>query len=397
MSLTVENQDVGNKDEQQVLLEIAEFYLRESVVPVASEIDEHPEALKEAFQGMGNRSLLALQVPTVWGGTGVSTQTFYHFQQLIPRYSGALAFLQTQHQSAGRLLSNSKNQSLKERYLPYLSQGQALVGIGFSHLRRQGEPMVKAIPVAGGYQIAGKVPWITGFGFFQDFIVGATLPDGRAVYGMLPFTATVQPTGGTIALSKPMELGAMSSTNTVTAELRDWFLPAESVVVIQPAAAIHEKDQKNVLYHGFHCLGNTRASLDIIQAVYQTKQLPFIKQAFDAFTEELHLCQSRMMAAVGNQISVDENKEISAFSLKKPGCSTNLPTTNGQTWEEQLQLRTWAINLAQRCATAAVTVSSGAANYRHHAAQRVYREALVFTVFGQTTAVMAATLARLVN
>jgi alkylation response protein AidB-like acyl-CoA dehydrogenase len=68
-----------------------------------------------------------------------------------------------------------------------------------------------------------------------------------------------------------------------------------------------------------------------------------------------------------------------------------------QSWEERLQLRAWAINLAVRCASAAVTVSSGAANYRYHAAQRVYREALVFTVSGQTTAVMEATLARLVH
>ena len=360
----------SNRNEEQALLEIAESYLRESVAPVASEIDDNPEALKVALQGMGARSLLALQVPKIWGGAGVSELTFRHFQQLIPRYSGALAFLQTQHQSAGVFLTNTDNESLKGQYLPYLSQGEVLVGIGFSHLRRQGKPMVKAIPVAGGYQIEGKVPWVTGFGFFQDFILGATLPDGRAVYGMLPFIKTVQETGGAITFSQPMELGAMSSTNTVTAELTHWFLPKERVVFIKPAGAIHENDQKNVLNHGFHCLGNARAGLDIIEAVYQNKQVPFIKQAFDAFNEELNRCQSAMMAAL-------------------------IP--DSQTWEERLQLRAWAINLAQRCATAAVTVSSGAANYRHHAAQRVYREALVFTVSGQTTAVMEATLAQLMR
>jgi hypothetical protein len=60
-----------------------------------------------------------------------------------------------------------------------------------------------------------------------------------------------------------------------------------------------------------------------------------------------------------------------------------------------VQLRAWAIDLAARIAHAAVTVSSGAANYSHHDAQRVYREALVFTVTGQTRAVMEATLERL--
>lgn len=37
------------------------------------------------------------------------------------------------------------------------------------------------------------------------------------------------------------------------------------------------------------------------------------------------------------------------------------------------------------------------ANYAHHPAQRVYREALAFTVTGQNTVVMEATLARLIR
>nr|WP_282433704.1 hypothetical protein [Okeania hirsuta] len=59
---------------------------------------------------------------------------------------------------------------------------------------------------------------------------------------------------------------------------------------------------------------------------------------------------------------------------------------------EKLHLRATAINLAQRCTAAAVTVSSGAANHKNHGAQRVYREALVYTVSGQTTDIMEATL-----
>jgi alkylation response protein AidB-like acyl-CoA dehydrogenase len=382
MSLTTENQGVAHNsdreallqaadhDDQQALLDLAESYLRESVAPVASEIDENPLALKEALQGMGNRSLLALRVPKSWGGAEVSEETYRRFQQLVPRYSGALAFLQTQHQSAAEMLTNSENESLKRQYLPYMGTGQVLVGVGFSQLRRQGDPPVKAIPVEGGYQLEGEVPWVTGFGFFQDFIVGAALPDGRAVYGMVPFIETFQDAGGAIAFSEPMELGAIASTNTVTATLTNWFLPEEGVVFVKRAGAIHENDKKNVLYHGFSALGCARAGLDILEAAYYSKQLPFLKLAFESLNEEVTRCNTAMIEA--------------------------LPPKS-QSWEERLQLRAWAINLALRCANAAVTVSSGAANYRYHAAQRVYREALVFTISGQTTAVMEATLARLVH
>jgi alkylation response protein AidB-like acyl-CoA dehydrogenase len=268
------------------------------------------------------------------------------------------------------MLTNSENESLKRQYLPYMGTGQVLVGVGFSQLRRQGDPPVKAIPVEGGYQLEGEVPWVTGFGFFQDFIVGAALPDGRAVYGIVPFIETCQDAGGAIAFSEAMELGAIASTNTVTATLTDWFLPEERVVFVKRAGAIHENDKKNVLYHGFSALGCARAGLDILEAAHSSKQLPFLKLAFESLNEEVTRCNAAMIEA--------------------------LPPES-QSWEERLQLRAWAINLAVRCANAAVTVSSGAANYRYHAAQRVYREALVFTISGQTTAVMEATLARLVH
>jgi hypothetical protein len=66
-----------------------------------------------------------------------------------------------------------------------------------------------------------------------------------------------------------------------------------------------------------------------------------------------------------------------------------------ETFEARLQLRARSIDLANRCARAAVVASSGGANSLEHPAQRVYREALMFSVFGQTTAVMEATLNQL--
>jgi len=35
------------------------------------------------------------------------------------------------------------------------------------------------------------VPWVTGFGLFQEFIAAA-LPDGQAVFGVVPFVETYQ-------------------------------------------------------------------------------------------------------------------------------------------------------------------------------------------------------------
>lgn len=341
----------------------AEIYLKEVIAPQATEIDRNSNALKLALQGMGDRALLGLRIPKSWGGAELDESTFHRFQMMVARYSGVLAFLQTQHQSAGNLIANSNNESLKKDYLPLMGSGEILVGVGFSQLRRQGEPIMKATPVADGYVLDGEVPWITGYGFFQDFIIGATLPNGDAVYGIVSFQEC-----DPIQLSAPMKLTAMASANTVNAKLDKWLLERDRIVTIRPAGAIQQQDKKNVLYHGFFALGCARAGLDILETAYYRKKLLFLKQAFDSLDEELNCCCHKMFAAL---------------------------TSENLSFEQKLKLRAWTINLATRCSQAAITASSGAANSIEHPAQRVYREALMFTVFGQTTAVMEATLEQL--
>jgi alkylation response protein AidB-like acyl-CoA dehydrogenase len=60
-----------------------------------------------------------------------------------------------------------------------------------------------------------------------------------------------------------------------------------------------------------------------------------------------------------------------------------------------LHWRGRAINLALQCAQGAVIASGGAANIIDHPAGRVYREALQFSVSGQTGAVMENSLGQL--
>lgn len=349
------------------LLDIATSYLKSAVFPKSAVIDCDPHALQNALNGLGMLGLLALQIPASWSGLAATAETYYNFQQLVARYSGALAFVQTQHQSAAGMLVQSQNQSLQQEYLPYLSNGNILLGVGFSHLRRRGEAIVRATPVDGGYQLNGTVPWITGFGIFQEFIVAATLPDDRAVFGLVPFVNSDCCDAGTITFSKVLPLAAMTSTNTVTATLENWFLKGDRIVSIKPPGWIDDNDKQNVLKATALTLGCANASLDVLQAAYSTKQLAFINQAFKTLQDEVTSCRNAI-----------NNAQHASFETK-------------------LKLRAWAIDLAVRCAHCAIAVSSGAANSTYNSAQRIYREALVYTVSGQTTDLMAATLERLTN
>lgn len=340
-------------------------FLETDIAPKANCLDTDTIALQRALSQLNQFQFLGLRVPKVYGGLEASLLTFRQVQALIPRYSGAFAFLQTQHQSAASLLANSENQVLKERYLPAMAKGETLIGVGFSQLRRTHNPPLTAIPVEGGYQLAGKVPWITGYGYFQYFIIGATLPDGKALYGVVPLIPTSQPEGGNLEFSSPMQLSVMNATNTVAAKVENWFLSEEEVLFIKPANAIHNSDKKNVLHHGFYALGCARAGLDILENNAGKKELPFLEESHQTLAQKHQSLSEAMFAA--------------------------LPPTE-TSFQYRLSLRVKAIHLAQRCAHAAVISSSGAANAQSHPAQRVYREALLFSVSGQTKAVMEASL-----
>ena len=345
-------------------------FLRDSIATEATELDSDPDALRDAFHWLGREGLLGLKVPQDWDGRDWTPIDIARYTEQVARYSGALAFLQTQHQSAAGALAKSDNRELKESYLRSAASGDIGLGVGFSHLRRSHQPPVTATAIASGYRVDGSVPWITGYGIFQQFILGAQLPDGSALFALVPFRSTDSPDGGSLAIGDPMQLAAMQSTQTVAATLTDFVIPAELVIDIKPPNWIHARDRLNPLSHSFFALGCARAGLDILDAA-RKPQFPAIANAFQSLDRQLEDCRRATYQARFGQ-------------TEHSGAASN-----------RLELRARAIELAVRCAHAAVTASRGSANYSHHPAQRVYREALAFTVFGQNTDVMTATLDRI--
>ena len=362
-------------------LEVAVEYLQKEVAPKAQEIDRDTSALRTALKGLCDRDLMALKRPAAYGGPGVPEDDFRRFQEECSRASGALAFLQTQHQSGVGLIAKSDNDALKAEYLPKMGNGEKLVGIGFSQLRRGGPPIMKAEETQGGYVLNGHVPWVTGWDFYPEFIVGATLPDGMALFAIAPLQEGLsaetavgvipQTQPSSIRISPVMRLAAMETANTVTVDFEGYFVPVERVVFIQPATWIKNNDQINIALQGHFAIGCAQAGLDILKANADKKGLPFLAEAYDSLAGELKNCR-------------EETKRAQAQA-------------NEETTQERLNVRAWAIDLAVRCAHAAVTSSSGAANSINHPAQRVYREALVFTVSAQTTEIMEATLRRITH
>ncbi|MEM9091405.1 MAG: acyl-CoA dehydrogenase family protein [Cyanobacteria bacterium P01_F01_bin.53] len=365
-------------DHPEAYLEIKNYLLAQ-VLPVANQIDADSSLLFQAFRDMGSKGWLVPKAPTSLGGLGFDTEGYGQFQRLMARHSGALAFLQTQHQSAASLLLASENEALKQAYIPAMAKGKKRVGVGFSQLRRQPPPLL-AKRVAGGYALSGEVPWVSGAGLFEEFVGAAVLPSGEAVFGLLPLVSgqlklIAQPSGpaqsgsaqsssaqsgrltvGELTVGEPMALCAMAATNTVQVKLQDWFLPDEQVVGQRPAGWIAGRDHANPLSPLPLMFGCTQASLDVLMRSLTRRHIDHdIVQKLGSRLEGLIAAQAEAV-----------NLPISAYSKK-------------------IALRGKAISLMNTSAQAAIISASGAANALSHPAQRVYREALLFSVSGQTT------------
>ena len=104
------------------MLDQAIQFFRDEVQPNAYAIDHEPKAMLIAFSGLKERGLLALKRPAEFGGPAVSESDFRRFQEEIARYSGALAFLQTQHQSAVSLINKQGGDSPARRSLSAASR-----------------------------------------------------------------------------------------------------------------------------------------------------------------------------------------------------------------------------------------------------------------------------------
>jgi alkylation response protein AidB-like acyl-CoA dehydrogenase len=334
-------------------------FLSSRVKTRAAALDQDVEALRESLDEFGRRGLLGLRIPTDYGGQGFTPHDFRRFQEASARASGALAFLESQHQSACSLVARCSNEPLRDRLLPRLARGKETSAIAFSHLRRPGPPLVTAAPAAGGYRLRGRLPWVTGWGLFTLCVTAAPLSDGRILFAVHPLGEV-----DGMRASPPLDLAAMAVTQTVSVELDDFFVPEADVLALQPATWIQENDRIAIALQSPLALGCAQAGIDVLRDEAVRRGNDGMRRAADRLDRELETVRREAHRAM------EENADL----------------------EQGLRARAAAIELAGRASHAAVVAASGAGNLMSHPAQRVYREALAFSVLALSPPIQTAAL-----
>ena len=332
-------------------------WLARDIAPHADRLDRSPEALQGALDRAADAGMLGLSAPIAVGGRALEPLDFARAQMAAARASGTWAFLQTQHQGAVGFAAHATGAG--SRWLEPLARGRIRCGIAYAYLRRPGPPAVTAAPHQGGLRLRGHAPWMTGWGLFSHCITAGRRQDGRISFALHPLDHPG------VSASAPMRLAAFEAAQTVSLDL-DLHIPPEDVLFTVSADWLEIRDRGSAARHADFALGTAAAGLDQAAAAVAAGRC----DAETALT-----CLRDALAAAQHEVL---------------GCIADADTT-----ARGLAARAAAITLAGRCSHAGVAAWAGAANRADHPAQRVYREALGFTVLSQTRDVQRATLAAL--
>lgn len=229
------------------LMERLREFLTTEIKPVAPQLDHDPKALNTVFRAFNKKGFLGVRVPAEYGGAGFTAPEYHVFKREMARYSGALTFLQTQHQTATQLILSGVNEELKKQCLPEMCTGSRLIGMALSpHLANWQTPSVTAEVREDGYFISrATIRLATGYEHFDSLIIGFVANDSpdaqKEITALVPFRSVENAEGGRLKYSSPLALSVASSTNTVSLEIVNWHIPKRDVVTTQPMGYFAKK------------------------------------------------------------------------------------------------------------------------------------------------------------
>jgi alkylation response protein AidB-like acyl-CoA dehydrogenase len=315
------------------------------------------DLLRSNIHHLAHIGFFAARVASNYGGLGISRKASKTCAQLLSAACGVTAFTQQQLHAGSNFVTESEDDCLKSELLPQFASGANLCGVGFSHLRRSGPPVVKAVPTAEGFLINGVTPWITAWDILDSFILGASLPDGSAFFAYLP----IKEFKNSLFPGKSMELAVMDASDTVELQITDLKLPRRYVLFQRPVGFMQEADYNGIIGHIDMPIGCARGSARYIRAVGEKRQIPQALSLADIVDK--------------NADYFDEQSQVwSGPRSDDPGY-----------FNSAMRIRVGAIKLAVDAAAAGVALSGGSAHLRSNAAQRRFRESAFYLTQAQTS------------
>jgi alkylation response protein AidB-like acyl-CoA dehydrogenase len=332
---------VSSPDED--LVGVAGRLADDVLFPLALETDAAAILPVDRLDALADAGLYGLVGPRSAGGLEASAGTADAVAEALASGCLTTTFVWMQHHNAVVALARRAPASLAGEWLEDLCAGRRRAGIAFAGLRRPGPPVLTAHAVAGGFELQGYAPWVTGWERIDAVHVAARDDAGDVVWLLLD--AIECPT----LRAEWLPLAAVAASATVTVHFDSHRVDAARLTFTEPFEEFSARDALGLRRNGSLALG----------------------------------VASRCARLLGDPPPLGEQIEACRVALDDAGPDTIA------------RARAAAADLALHAATWLVVAGGGRSLLGSEHAQRLAREALFLQVFGQTPAIKAAQLERI--
>ena len=229
-------------------------FLERVVEPIANRLDEEPELYREIYDRFVALGGLKLLIPKYLGGLGGERREWIEYNILMAQYSGALLFLQAQHQFSISRLKKLLPHPKVEETLQAIAEANKGIGLALA----KSKMLLKVVAVPEGYRLSGKFLWTTGLGYFSHLLISFE-HEGTLFYTLLPFAA-LQQGGGSIVMAPQVETVVFNAVSNNSTILDHWLIPKSAIL------ASHLVGPKVPIEHPtiYNFAGAAKALLDLV-------------------------------------------------------------------------------------------------------------------------------------
>ena len=220
-------------EDQTLLLDHADKFGREQLLPLAERMDNEEWWPDELMPRLGELGFLGITIPEKYGGVGMGLLDAGVVLQAFSRYNHAFGLSWVAHDNlCANNLFNNGSESIRERYLPKLCSGEWIGCLGLTEpgagSDALGSMRTRAVRDGDHFVINGTKLYITNGPVADICLLYAKTEPGQGSRGITAFVVETGSPGFKVA----QKLKKMGFRGSQTAELvfEDLVVPRENIV-----------------------------------------------------------------------------------------------------------------------------------------------------------------------
>ena len=220
-------------DVQQQILDEAERFSREQLLPLAAEMDNTEECPDDLFQLFAKHGYLGITMPEEYGGQGLGLFEQGLICQAMGKYNASAMLTWGAHDNlCGNNILRNANDDIKQRYLPGMCDGSIIGALGLTEPGAGSDALgsMATTAVKDGYEyiLNGSKTYITNGPIADIVLVYAKTNLAAGHRGITAFVLETKTPGFAVA----QKLSKMGYRGSPTAELvfNDCRVPAANIV-----------------------------------------------------------------------------------------------------------------------------------------------------------------------